>query len=66
VHGNVASQIVFESLGYVVTGNNDVEIRGRLVRQSHRTLEPCEWETRRRDDVRIEGLVECRGLFEIF
>jgi RimJ/RimL family protein N-acetyltransferase len=63
VEGNVASQKVSESLGYAVTGYRDVQIRGRMVRQTELALERSEWETRRRDDIRIDGLEECLDLF---
>jgi RimJ/RimL family protein N-acetyltransferase len=63
VEDNVASQKISESLGYVVTGYRDVEIRGRMVRQTELALERSEWESRRRDDIDIEGLDECLELF---
>jgi RimJ/RimL family protein N-acetyltransferase len=63
--GNVSSQKVSQSLGYVATGVEDVEIRGRIVQKTNLVLERSDWEPRRRDDIRVEGLSECREWFGV-
>lgn len=63
LEGNVSSQKVSESLGYVATGVEDVEVRGRLVRNTTLVLERSAWEPHRRDDIIVEGLDECREWF---
>lgn len=63
LEGNVSSRRVSESLGYVPNGWSTVMVRGKPVREFHLVLERSVWESRRRDDIRIEGLDECLELF---
>jgi RimJ/RimL family protein N-acetyltransferase len=65
VEGNVSSQRVSESLGYVTTSVEEIEIRGRPVRKTNLALERSAWERQRRHDISIEGLDECREWFGI-
>jgi RimJ/RimL family protein N-acetyltransferase len=65
VEGNVSSQKVSESLGYVVTGVEEVEIRGRPVHRTNLVLERSVWEPHRRHDITVEGLDECREWFVV-
>ena len=63
LEGNTASQRVSEALGYVPNGVDTVVVRGAPVREHRLVLERSVWESRRRDDITIEGLEECRELF---
>jgi RimJ/RimL family protein N-acetyltransferase len=65
VDGNDASRRVSESMGYVVNGTSHHEMRGEVRRQIHVVLERSEWERRRRSDIKIEGLEDCRELFGV-
>ena len=63
IEGNTASKRVSEGLGYVPNGYSSVMVRGQVVREINLVLERSAWESRRRDDISIEGLADCRELF---
>ncbi len=63
--GNDASRRVSESIGYVPNGFSTVVVRGRPVREFHLVLERRSWESRRRDDITIDGLQACLELFGV-
>jgi RimJ/RimL family protein N-acetyltransferase len=63
LEGSIASRRISESLGYVPNGYSTVVVRGKPVREFHLVLERSVWESRRRVDIRIEGIDECRELF---
>jgi len=62
IEGNTASKRVSEALGYVPNGYSSVVVRGQAVREINLVLERSVWESRRRDDISIEGLEECLEL----
>jgi RimJ/RimL family protein N-acetyltransferase len=63
VDGNEASRRVSEVLGYVPNGTKARAVRGTVTQEFDVVLERATWEARRRTDVSIAGLEECRGLF---
>jgi len=63
LEGNEASKRVSESMGYVANGYTTGIVRGKPVREFHLVLERDAWESRRRDDIQIQGLDECLDLF---
>jgi RimJ/RimL family protein N-acetyltransferase len=60
---NAASLAVSRSLGYVENGEQVDVRRGRPARRINLLLLRSEWERRRRDDMRIEGLEPCLAWF---
>jgi RimJ/RimL family protein N-acetyltransferase len=65
VDGNEPSRRVSEALGYQPNGTSSFANRGRLATEVHVVLERAEWQRRRRDDIEIDGLVECLELFGV-
>lgn len=63
IEGNTASKRVSEALGYVPNGYCTVMVRGQAIREINLVLEKNVWESRRRDDISIEGLADCLELF---
>jgi len=62
-HDNPSSLGVSESLGYERNGETLALRRGRPSRQLRLRLTREAWESRRRDDIELEGLDPCRELF---
>jgi len=60
---NDSSLGVTRSLGYVANGDAVAIRRGEPARQLRYSMTRAQWEARRRDDIRIEGLDECRTFF---
>jgi RimJ/RimL family protein N-acetyltransferase len=62
-HDNAASLGVTRALGYQPNGEHVALRREVYDRQLDFVLERAAWETRRRDDIVIEGLEACRAFF---
>jgi RimJ/RimL family protein N-acetyltransferase len=64
-HDNAASLGVTRSLGYVPNGEEILLRRDKPDVMLHFRMARADWEARRRDDITIEGLEPCLGLFGI-
>ena len=64
-HDNLASLGVTRSLGYEPNGQETLLRRDTPDVMLHFRMERAAWEARRRDDITIEGLEPCLGLFGI-
>ena len=62
-HDNHASMGVTTKLGYRPNGEEYASFGGEKVRLVRYRMTRAEWETRRRDDISIEGLEACLELF---
>jgi RimJ/RimL family protein N-acetyltransferase len=62
-HDNAASLGVTRSLGYVPNGEEILLRRDKPDVMLHFRMARADWEARRRDDITIEGLEPCLGLF---
>lgn len=64
-HDNLPSRRISEGLGYVWNGEQLVIRRGVADRQVDFRIDRDVWESKRRSDIRIEGLDPCLELFGI-
>jgi RimJ/RimL family protein N-acetyltransferase len=62
---NPASIAVSKALGYVENGDEIKPRRGKPARSIGFLLTRPEWEKRRRNDIQIEGLERCLGMFGV-
>jgi RimJ/RimL family protein N-acetyltransferase len=62
-HDNTASLATSRSLGYVENGETRALRRGYADRIVNVRMDRVMWEERRRDDIEIVGLDECRSMF---
>ena len=60
---NTASIKVSHSLGYRENGDEIKVRRGQPARSIRFVLDRADWERRKREDIRIEGLEACRSMF---
>jgi RimJ/RimL family protein N-acetyltransferase len=60
---NEASLGVTRSLGYVENGSKLLSVEGRPARELLFTMDRATWESRRRDDITLEGVEAARPLF---
>lgn len=61
--GNASSARVSEKLGYTPNGEKLHAPRGAVVRERCYRLDRATWQARRRDDIELIGLDECRAMF---
>jgi RimJ/RimL family protein N-acetyltransferase len=62
---NPSSLRVSRKLGYRDDGIERQAVRGKAVTAQRLRLNRAEWEQRRRDDIEIAGLAECRAMFGV-
>lgn len=64
-HDNLPSLGVTRALGYEPNGESIEPRRDKADRQLHFLMTRARWEERRRDDIEIEGLEPCLGMFGV-
>ena len=63
IEGNDRSVGVTRALGYVDNGQTVKDRDGERIICNEFRIERADWETRRRDDIKIEGLEPCLPMF---